>query len=364
MTYFTPAEIAAIAQQAGFTGQGLEMAVAIAEAESGGYSDAININKGGSEDRGLWQINNYFHSEISDAAAFNPQEAAAAAYKISGGGASWTQWSTYENGRYKQFLSEAEQAVTPWYGYKVTQPFGVNGEQGIDIGTPFHTPVSMLYPGTVHDASYQPWGGQVIVDTMIPGVGQVQEYMIHLDEISPDIKPGAQIAAGQYIGLSGGENPGFPGAEHPADPKFSSGLHVEWGIKDGSGHPIDPTSYVQGAKMGVAGLPLLNTSGGTANPTNTPLGANIDVSGICDALPNPVMKWLCQQGVSIGTNAGTSIADAGQAVVAAIEDVGLRILVGIGGAVLVVVGLGVIGGQLARPQLEQAGKIAEKVIPV
>ncbi len=45
------------------------MAVRVARAESSLIPSAININKNGSKDRGIFQINNEYHPEISDEAA-------------------------------------------------------------------------------------------------------------------------------------------------------------------------------------------------------------------------------------------------------------------------------------------------------
>lgn len=97
------------------------MAIAIAEAESGFYADAIGRNAPtssipiSSNDLGLWQINDYFHTNaphsapgggtrhtreklfevatygLSPVAAYN----AAAAFSISQSGASWDAWATY-----------------------------------------------------------------------------------------------------------------------------------------------------------------------------------------------------------------------------------------------------------------------------
>lgn len=51
------------------------LAVAVARCESGLKPDAINVNTGGSKDRGLYQWNDYYHPEITDEMAFNPETA-------------------------------------------------------------------------------------------------------------------------------------------------------------------------------------------------------------------------------------------------------------------------------------------------
>jgi hypothetical protein len=100
VTKLSAAQIASYAAGAGFTGQGLVDAVAVALAESGGNTEATHTNSDTyrSVDRGLWQINSHWHPEVSAAQAFDPAQAAAAAYRISGGGRSWSPWSTWTNG--------------------------------------------------------------------------------------------------------------------------------------------------------------------------------------------------------------------------------------------------------------------------
>lgn len=105
------AQIVQVAQQAGFSGQGLVNAVAVALAESGGDPGQTYTDAPGSVDRGLWQINSFYHPEVTDAQAFDPAQAAVAAYRISAGGTDWTPWATWTNRRYRLFLSQAQQAV-------------------------------------------------------------------------------------------------------------------------------------------------------------------------------------------------------------------------------------------------------------
>jgi len=49
-----------------------DLAVAVAKCESSLNPQAVNINADGSTDRGLYQINNKYHPEVTDAQAFNP----------------------------------------------------------------------------------------------------------------------------------------------------------------------------------------------------------------------------------------------------------------------------------------------------
>lgn len=108
---YSAGQLAKLAKDAGFTGQGLINAVAVALAESSGFTRALLVNENCTRDRGLWQINDYWHPEVGEQQAFDPVQNAKAAYEISSQGAAWDQWSTWENGAYKDYLSVAEQAV-------------------------------------------------------------------------------------------------------------------------------------------------------------------------------------------------------------------------------------------------------------
>ncbi|WP_460530553.1 transglycosylase SLT domain-containing protein, partial [Flindersiella endophytica] len=65
----------------------------------------------GSRDRGLWQINDCYHAEVSESCAFDPQCNANAAYRISSQGTNWSPWSTFNSGSYRNWLDEAAAAV-------------------------------------------------------------------------------------------------------------------------------------------------------------------------------------------------------------------------------------------------------------
>lgn len=106
MTQLSRNQLYRYAQQAGFTGFGLDIIVAIAQAESGGNTQATNCNNpGGTCDRGVLQINNYWHSEVNNACAYDPGCAFKQAYRISQNGTNFTPWSTFTNNNYKTFLN-------------------------------------------------------------------------------------------------------------------------------------------------------------------------------------------------------------------------------------------------------------------
>ncbi len=73
-----------------------ELAIAVAKAESSLNPNCINKNKGGSIDRGLFQWNDYYHPEITDAMAFNPEIATRLFCKAVKGGSLHAYWSASE----------------------------------------------------------------------------------------------------------------------------------------------------------------------------------------------------------------------------------------------------------------------------
>lgn len=107
---------ARVASAAGWTGTNLVTAVAVALAESWCTTNAKNYNgasadcPGGSIDRGLWQINDCYHAWVTDACAYDAQCNADAAYDIYGW-SGWSAWTTYRNGDYQRYWSEAQEGV-------------------------------------------------------------------------------------------------------------------------------------------------------------------------------------------------------------------------------------------------------------
>lgn len=104
-------------------------AAAICFAESGGVTNAVLYNckdrasgrayssktnnaDAWSVDRGLWQINSYWHPEVTDAAAFDPKGAVSAAFHISHAFRDFSAWATNDGPTYHRYypiaLSEAQ----------------------------------------------------------------------------------------------------------------------------------------------------------------------------------------------------------------------------------------------------------------
>lgn len=124
-------------------------AVAVALAESGGRTDARHENRNSagvvtSTDRGLWQINDRWHPEVSGAVADDPVRSTAAAATIAGGGfRNMTPWSTYKSGSYKRQMPAAVTAVQAVYGTQSGAP-GPVGDVAASIGDVITAPFDGL----------------------------------------------------------------------------------------------------------------------------------------------------------------------------------------------------------------------------
>ncbi|MGC5331239.1 SH3 domain-containing protein [Micromonospora sp. DT62] len=107
---------AAAARAAGWTGENLVISVAVSLAESQcvagaqGYNGPTSGCPNGSLDRGAWQINNCYHSWVTDACAYELYCNARAAHDI-WGWSGWSAWATYTNGAYRNYLTEARDGV-------------------------------------------------------------------------------------------------------------------------------------------------------------------------------------------------------------------------------------------------------------
>jgi hypothetical protein len=111
MTVLSKDEIKQFAIGAGFTGDDVNIAVAVALAESGG--DTLSHNTKPPDDSyGLWQINMYGSlgpdrrkqfGLPNNATLFDPARNAWCALQIKNG-SGWKAWTTYTTGKYKQFL--------------------------------------------------------------------------------------------------------------------------------------------------------------------------------------------------------------------------------------------------------------------
>ncbi|HET6503542.1 MAG TPA: transglycosylase SLT domain-containing protein [Amycolatopsis sp.] len=119
MSTLTAEQIAQSAYKAGFRGDALTTATAVALAESSGNPDAHN-DTGKDNSYGLWQINMFGDNgpdrrEKFDLGSnddlFKPDENARAAYALADHGKNFVPWTTYTDGAYKKHLDAARKAA-------------------------------------------------------------------------------------------------------------------------------------------------------------------------------------------------------------------------------------------------------------
>lgn len=116
MVVLSDAQLADVAFAAGFRGESLKIAVAVAIAESGGNASAVGDVS--LEDAkwgpsiGLWQVRSVKAergrgSSRDELALYDPSFNGRSAWSISGGGKTFKPWSMYTNGRYAKFLNRS-----------------------------------------------------------------------------------------------------------------------------------------------------------------------------------------------------------------------------------------------------------------
>lgn len=112
-------QLIALAAGAGFTGDDLVTAVAVALAESGGNPQAYNPEvtahaPQGYGSFGLWQIYLKAHPEFQGQNLFDPQTNAAAAYSVyAAAGNSFRPWSTFTSSAYVAHVDAVQAALAP-----------------------------------------------------------------------------------------------------------------------------------------------------------------------------------------------------------------------------------------------------------
>lgn len=113
----TPSQIANYAASAGFQGDDLTTAVAVALAESGGETGAYNPEEqvntpAGKGSVGIWQIYQNAHPEFAGLDLTDPATNAAAAFSVyTAAGNSFRPWSTFKTGAYRAYVTTAQAGV-------------------------------------------------------------------------------------------------------------------------------------------------------------------------------------------------------------------------------------------------------------
>ncbi len=101
--------VASVWKRNGGSSSACPTAVAVAWAESRGDTRARGQNSN-SYDRGLWQINSYWHRDVSDSCAYDKNCNAKNAVRISSNGRKWSPWATYNDGLHRRWMNDAKKA--------------------------------------------------------------------------------------------------------------------------------------------------------------------------------------------------------------------------------------------------------------
>lgn len=224
----TVQEAIASASRAGFRGTALEIIVAIAWAESGLQThgpDNINSDQWRSRDRGILQINNHWHPDVSDTCAYDINCAFEAGYRISAHGTNFNAWTTFRNGAYRQYLKKINltglsnnnltKIILPqngWWKFPridnlgQPDPFGGFPKPDTNVQVPDGYPIVNILPGVVtatHGAD-DAWGASITIrlDTPINNLATHIAYLHLRKDIQ--VQKGQHINAGTIIGFNGG----------------------------------------------------------------------------------------------------------------------------------------------------------------
>lgn len=139
MTGLSRSQLTGLAQSVGFTGSDVQVAVAVAFAESGGNPGATNM-KGRDESYGLWQINmegplgpdRRRKFGITDNYQLLQPAVNAKAARIIHKESGWYAWSTFQDGAYKEFMTKDP---VPSTGAIPNTPGKVGAPQEVTVDT-------------------------------------------------------------------------------------------------------------------------------------------------------------------------------------------------------------------------------------
>jgi hypothetical protein len=167
-------KIAGVALNAGFSGNALNVAVAVALAESRGDARAHNPVPPDNS-YGLWQINmlggmgperrKRFNLK-SNEDLFDPSTNARVAYALWKERGNFSAWSTYSNGRYLAYLPRANAAVKKNGGAAIaTGKVDPNDPNAVDLSRP-DTPLPDEIENTIYDLRDSVAGVKGFLDTL------------------------------------------------------------------------------------------------------------------------------------------------------------------------------------------------------
>lgn len=156
----------------------------------------------------------------------------------------------------------------PWYLRPITKQFNGGTEKGVDLGVPYHTPITPLFPGVVSAVDTGPYGQEVDVQGLLNGQPVTASY-VHLDQAL--VAVGQPVTQASELGVSGGQ---LSGGAHPASPAYSSGPHIEFslwpsGTTPYTGTPYNPMAFIQSVQGSQGADVLAGLAGGSGATTDS-----------------------------------------------------------------------------------------------
>jgi lysozyme-like protein len=286
-------QLEALYVQAGGSPKLAPVMAAIAKAESGGRTDARHVNRDGSIDQGLWQINSSNSGLYQGKNIYNPQENAQVAVRLAEhSGKRLANWTTYTSGAFRKFLPNVAKAKTA----KKPKNFGIYSQgnfAGVDQGVDFRGAgaIPALGTGVVTDvgtSSIIEGGRYPYVIYKLTSGPYKGHYVYVVENFVPKVKKGTKLVAGKVIGIAAGKYPytetGFnktakgwnpsaalsasnPHGSTPAGNTMNSFIHGVAGIHGGGGGILDTVGTV-GKDLAIGAVdPFSLVSSGTSAAT-------------------------------------------------------------------------------------------------
>jgi hypothetical protein len=201
----------AAAAAAGFTGPDLDIAVAVAGAESSWQPAATNSNTNGSTDHGLWQINSVHGAVLASGDWADPYANGRMARTVwEQAGESWSPWVTFKTGAYlKHMQPTVAVGAVPAAGCAQT---GV-----VQVGT---------FPG----GKPGPWGGHENGRIPAPALCPLPGFSGHMARCDAAKAFGEMVAAYAAEGGSFGVTDSYRTYESQVRLAAEKGLYSEGGL--------------------------------------------------------------------------------------------------------------------------------------
>jgi hypothetical protein len=227
MATLSAAQVNDILRRAGFSGKQLDIAAAIARAESGWRTDAkgdVDLQGNGwGPSLGLFQI----RCRIDEIGTGKPRDCnrltdpefnARAALAISGKGTNWNPWTVYKTGAYREYLGMVTTTVSEWipplklsnWQAAISSAFGVarnivladgrrhtDVHDGVDIAAKSGTPIYAPADGKVNRTFSDPDGALILEFA----TGNIVHGFAHLSRYA--VTAGDSVKQGQIIGYTG-----------------------------------------------------------------------------------------------------------------------------------------------------------------